>query len=188
VAPKDLAKEKSGGFSNIHRLANGEIGIAWLGTFDDPKKEGRPLKFAQTTPDGGITPAQVIDKQSSECCRTAIASGQDGKVFVAFRDLLPKEIRDISLTISSDNGETFGQAHDFSKDYWEVNGCPHNGPSLVRAKHKIYAGWFTNSKKHRGVNFAVLDSTGQVMEHYNISSKGQFIQVGHSSNGRAIMA
>src|SRR5690606_18887607 len=114
---------------NIIRLDDGEVGAAWLGANPDGGKEGRPVKFAKTTKNGGFGDAVLIESFACQCCRTALSRNGSGQVSVVFRDLLPGSVRDISVSKSFDNGRTFSAAAPFSNDNWVIDGCPHNGPS-----------------------------------------------------------
>lgn len=187
VAPEDLAANRSSGFSNLRRLTDGEIGIAWLGT-GASETEGRPVKFARTKPDGTLDQSRVVDPENCQCCRTAVTAAENGTVYVAYRNLLPGSIRDISLAVSNDNGKSFKKPVSFSDDQWVVEGCPHNGPSLTAWGSQLNATWFTNAEKHQGVNYAVLDAEGKVIKHWNISAKGQFIQNDFLSDGTPVLA
>lgn len=179
VAAADLAKGQSSSFANVVRLADGEIGITWLGTTDpdlQEKYKGRPIKFTKTE-GNALKEPQLIDPEGCECCRTALSSSPEGQVFLTYRNLLPGSIRDISYVSSDDNGENFKKINSFSEDQWKINGCPHNGPSVQNIGGKAFVAWFTGSEKHSGVNLAELDSVGSVVNRYNLSESGRFAQV-----------
>ena len=188
VAPEALAKSKSSGFAGLGRLGDGEIGIIWLGSADGPGTDGRPVKFARTKPDGSIGESLVIDPGTCQCCRTAVTAGENGEVYVAYRNLLPGSIRDISMATSIDTGKSFQKPVSFSNDQWKVEGCPHNGPSLVAQGTQINATWFTDADTHRGVNYAILTPDGTVKKRYNLSSTAQFIQNDFLVDGTPVMA
>lgn len=186
--PEDLAQGKSGNFTNMSRLNNGEIGIAWLGTDFSSENGGRPIKFTQTTADGSVLKSQTIVPNGCECCRTAVAPGPEDVIYVAYRNLLEGSIRDISLVSSLNDGEDFGEPISFSGDYWEIEGCPHNGPSLSTFGNQIATAWFAEGDYHEGVNFAYLNEKGEMTDYWNLSKAGQFIQNSFLSDGTPIMA
>lgn len=191
VVPEDIKEGKSAGFSNLTRLADGEIGIAWLSTASAAENEGyvgRPVKFAKTLTDRGVGPAKIIDPHGCECCRTALAVSSDNGIFVAYRNLLPGSIRDISMVSKTNGSADFSTPVSFSNDHWKVDGCPHNGPALTFANNKVYTTWYTNAAKHEGVNFAELNKSGKVLQEFNLSSSGQFADVGISSDSLPIVA
>jgi len=65
------------------------------------------------------------------CCKTAIATSKDGTIYVAFRNIYPGSLRDISFTLSRDNGRTFSPPVRVSEDHWQLNGCPDDGPTIA---------------------------------------------------------
>jgi hypothetical protein len=64
------------------------------------------------------------------CCETAIAAGRDGSVFVAWRNIYPVNLRDISFAVSRD-GKTFSAPVRVSEDHWVINGCPDDGSTMA---------------------------------------------------------
>lgn len=187
VAPKDYQHKLSSSFSGMARLDNGEIGIAWLGTNKDEAKKGRPVKFAQTVGKDSLSEPILIDEEACECCRIALNTNRNGELMLAYRDLLPGNIRDISAVTSHDNGKTFKTPVSFSGDHWEINGCPHNGPSVVGSNGHFFVTWFTGKEGKSGVNYAVLDSLGRMKSRTRIDAQGQFIQVGLLANTNPIL-
>lgn len=190
IAPEDIKEGKSASFSNLIRLVDGEIGIAWLSTADVDKGneyKGRPVKFAKTLPNGKIGQAEIIDPHGCECCRTAVATNDENEIFVAYRNLLPGSVRDISMVSNTNSSAGFSSPVSFSNDHWKVDGCPHNGPALTFVNHAVYATWYTNAAKHEGVNFAELDKSGKVLQKINLSSNGQFADITKSSDNLPIM-
>lgn len=186
VAPKDYDNKQSSSFANLTRLDDGEIGITWLSTQENSEK--RPLKFAKTEGKTGLTEPIEIDTQACECCRTAISSTDDGYVSIAYRDLLDGPIRDISIARSTDNGESFSTPNSFSNDQWEVDGCPHAGPSVTSHKGQSFVTWFTGSNKDEGVNYAQVDDSGNMDFKKHIDTDGHYIQLDLMPNKKPIMA
>lgn len=163
-------------FSNLCRLDDGEIGIAWLDTDTTGVHRGRPVRFAKTGGGIGFEPSVLVDSAACECCRTAIGSDGNGHITIAFRDLHAGPIRDISISSSPDGGQTFAAATAFSGDNWQVDGCPHNGPSIVRGGGKTYITWFTGSAKS-GVFYAELDGENNVVAKRQLNQGGRFAQL-----------
>jgi hypothetical protein len=67
------------------------------------------------------------------CCKTALAVGQDGATYAAWRQVYPGNLRDIAFTTSRDGGRSFSAPSRVSEDGWEINGCPDDGPSMAIA-------------------------------------------------------
>ena len=78
------------------------------------------------------------------CCKTAIATGGDGTIFSAWRQVYAGSIRDIALSLSKDGGRTFTAPAKVSDDRWVINGCPDDGPALaVDAQARVHVVWPT---------------------------------------------
>ena len=182
----DTSAGKSRSFADITRLGNGEIGATWLDAPGGNKEGGRPVKFAKTNGRNGFGNERLVDSLACECCRTAISSN-DGKISIVFRDIIDDNIRDISVSTSSDNGETFSPAFSFSDDDWVINGCPHNGPSVVNSKENVYAAWFTGSDK-KGVYYSELNNNHEVVFKKLISPNGKNIQLCLMADGSRVLA
>ncbi len=164
-------------FSGLNRLTDGEIGVAWLDNNPDPNVKSRPLMFAKTSKDGRFNDAVEVTSKSCECCRIAVSGDQDGQILIAFRNLTDEEVRDISMSISADDGLSFSAPADLSQDHWIVDGCPHNGPALAVGNGKRYLSWFTGVEGKEGVYYAEFDKDGKNLRRELLSEDGQFAQI-----------
>lgn len=176
------------GFSNMLRLDDGEIGIAWLGT-GPASVVGRPVMFAKSTKEGGFTRAILVDSVACQCCRIALSTDGNGDVKLAFRNLLPGSVRDISITGSADNGNSFIRPVSFSGDDWIIDGCPHDGPSIVNNADNTFAAWYAGSSAHEnaGVYYAELDKGNHTLTKRMIAARGKFIQLCLMPDGTRII-
>ncbi len=184
----DVKKGLSASFSGLTRLGDGEIGVTWLGT--NPGKQehmARPVFFAKTHGKEGFGKEILITRSACQCCRTALSSDKEGEISIAFRDILPGEIRDISVSTSSNDGITFNKAVSFSNDDWVVDGCPHNGPSVVTGNGHTYVTWFTGGDKG-GVYYGALDSARKLLVKKQLSPNGHFIQLCLMPDGTRVTA
>lgn len=163
-------------FADIIRLDDGEIAVSWLDTDPINPALGRPVKFARTNANEGFGRAVLVDSAACQCCRTAMSTNGQGQVNVVFRDLLPGSIRDISISVSSDNGFNFSKPIPFSNDHWVVDGCPHNGPSVVFVGATKYVSWYTGAKRS-GVYYAELDANNKTVVKRELSSEARFVQL-----------
>lgn len=190
TTPKSVYKNRpekaSISFSGISRLGNGEIGVAWLGT-SDPSQEGRPVMFAQTKNGDGFQDPVTIDQSACECCRVAIASDTSGIISIAYRDLLPGSIRDITIRNSYDGGKNFENLEGITHDLWEINGCPHNGPAILRDIETTFLTWSTGGK-NPGVHYAEYNNKGDETNRKYLSSQARFIQLCLLPNGTRMVA
>lgn len=170
----DSTPGKSHSFFDVTRLKNGEIGCIWLDT--SIVGSGRPVLFAQTDSLHRFTAETIVDSFACQCCRLALYAGKSGAIHAMYRDIINDSIRDISVSTSTDNGNTFSQPICFSGDNWNIDGCPHNGPDVVSDKKNIYATWFTGAKE-TGVYYAELSHTGELKRKTKISAAGVYIQL-----------
>ncbi len=178
-------KERS--FAAMTRLSNGEIGVCWLDTTIDPKRAGRPVKFAATAGNDGFRHEVLVDSSACECCRTSISSDTQGHIAVVYRDITGNNIRDISVSRSADNGQSFSTPVLFSNDGWQISGCPHNGPSVANTVDTTYATWFTGGTQS-GVYYGELDSSNQIIRRERISADSRNIQLALLANGAKVLA
>ncbi len=190
TSPKSVFGESdklSFSFSSFTRLEDGEIAAACLGTNFDAPNGGRPVLFAKTVKDQGFSEPIIVENEACQCCRTAISGGSNGHISIVYRDLIPGDIRDITLITSFDNGESFSKPDPFSDDFWEVSGCPHNGPSVKVKGDKTYVAWFSGGIMS-GVYYAEIDAEGKMTDKRNINSYGKFIQLDILGNGTPVTA
>ncbi len=143
-------------FHALHASANGDVIAAWL-----DGREGRSAAFLARSGDGGSTwgaNTRLSMGEACPCCRTAIASRADGSVWVAWRTVMPGNIRDIVVARSRDGGATFGEARRVHADDWVFEACPHAGPSLLAdSLGRVHIAWWTGKAGRSGVWYARAD-------------------------------
>src|SRR5262245_29518128 len=106
--------------------------------------------------DGTLGKEVLLDGRVCECCQTSAAPTPDGMAIV-YRDRSEKEVRDISI-VRLKNGE-WAEPQPLSKDGWEINGCPVNGPAISSVRQNLAVAWFTAARDQRRV-FATLSADG----------------------------
>jgi hypothetical protein len=91
--------------------------------------------------DGSIAP-QGVTGGVCYCCKTAIAAGEGGSLFLAWRHVYPGNMRDIAFTVSRDGGRSFAAPVRVSEDKWQIEGCPDDGPSMaVDNQGRVHVVW-----------------------------------------------
>ena len=120
--------------------------VAWLDERDIEPKEADPSKapthmhtesnrvvYFASSADGGRTfsPNLRVAGEVCPCCKTSLAVGEDGRVYVGWRQVLAGNFRHIAVASSEDGGQTFSPASIVSDDRWELQGCPVSGPALA---------------------------------------------------------
>ena len=145
----------------MHSLAvdkDGRIFLAWLDERNIKKPEhtggshhdgGEPNSevFFSFSEDGGKTFAQnkKLATEVCPCCKTTLLVANDGKVYTAWRQVLPGEFRHIAVAHSTDNGRTFSGGVVVSDDKWQISACPVSGAalSLDDDDGSLVAAWYT---------------------------------------------
>lgn len=130
------------------------------GTMDMSTISGAQIWVA-TSHDGGatFTEGTTVAKSTCQCCRTSLAIGPDGAVYVAWRHIYPGEQRDMAIAKSTDRGQTFSDPVRIHNDEWEFRGCPHSGPSIaVDSNGGIHAAWYTGTPSGTGLYYAFANS------------------------------
>jgi hypothetical protein len=74
--------------------------------------------------------AREIAKGVCYCCKTALAA-RNNRLYAAWRHVYPGNLRDIAFTTSMDDGRTFAAPVRVSRDGWEIEGCPDDGPAIA---------------------------------------------------------
>lgn len=134
----------------MHSLAigsDGRIYVAWLDErnikpMKDMKMEAKTAGhhmesnrevFLASSADGGrtFTTNQQIASDVCPCCKTALASGPEGRVYLSWRQVLPGDFRHIAVASSADGGKTFSKPVIVSDDQWMIKGCPVSGAALA---------------------------------------------------------
>ncbi|MEP6592642.1 MAG: sialidase family protein [Acidobacteriota bacterium] len=107
-------------------VARAQLSQLFFATLDDPAS------------------AHAIASGVCYCCKTSVATGSDGSIFAAWRQVYPGNIRDIAVTRSKDGGAHFAPPVRVSEDNWAIDGCPENGPALaVDGMNTVHVVWPT---------------------------------------------
>lgn len=127
---------------------------------DGPKSE---IRVARSVDNGvSFEPSVVVDTIACPCCKTNIICAGNGDIFVAWRREYPGNIRDIVIAKSTDKGLSFSDPVLVNADNWQIDGCPHNGPSVAIADDgAIFVSWFTGKEIQPGSYLAVSRDGGE---------------------------
>lgn len=153
VSVTDTSVFGSYNFHALHAAADGTIYVSWL-----DGRDGKSATYMTRSTDGGRTWAanvRVAPGESCPCCRTAIATADDGALYLAWRTVLPGSIRDIVVSRSADRGQTWSEPVRVHADEWRFDACPHAGPSLqVDGEGRLHVAWWTGKEGRAGVWYA----------------------------------
>jgi len=121
---------------------------------------------ASVRPDGARAEASVATNVCF-CCKTSVAAGPNGAVFVAWRHIYPVNLRDMAVAASTDGGRTFGPPIRVSEDGWQLEGCPEDGPSIgVDRSGAVHIAWPTladvkSETQRKGIFYSVSTDGGR---------------------------
>jgi hypothetical protein len=162
-APVTVASDSAFGTRNFHALhsaADGSLYVAWL-----ESNQGKSKTFLTRSTDAGVTwttPVMADSAQSCPCCRTAIATGADGSLYLAWRTVMPGNVRDVVVAKSTDHGATWASPVRVHADEWVFDGCPHAGPSMqVDSTGAVHIAWWTGKQGSAGTYYAKSTDGGK---------------------------
>ncbi|MES2523655.1 MAG: sialidase family protein [Gemmatimonadota bacterium] len=149
----DAAVFGSYNFHALHVSAEGVLYASWL-----DGRDGKSATYLTRSTDGGATweaNRRVAPGEACPCCRTAIATATGGIVYIAWRTVMPGNIRDIVVARSSDGGVTFAPPVRVHADDWVFEACPHAGPSMATDPDgRLHVTWWTGKDGNAGVFYA----------------------------------
>ena len=128
----------------------GQVFLAWLDKRDlsAAQAQGQAYRgaavYVAQSDDGGVSfrPNLKAADHSCECCRVEMALDRDGIPVILWRHVFGKNTRDHAL-LKLDGQSVMQRA---SQDGWELDACPHHGPTLSIGEDGIYhLAWFTNA-------------------------------------------
>lgn len=177
----DTVAGKSRSYFDIERLPNGEVGASWLDIKLNEETGGRSVRFAQTTQAKGFGNEVLIDSSACQCCRIDVYTDDTQNIFVAYRGLakgpLGKQVRDMMIATSTDGGGTFSTPVVISADNWNIDGCPHTGPSLCSNKAGLISLWYTEGSG-TGIYYAQrADNSAPFTQRERVSVNGHHPQL-----------
>jgi hypothetical protein len=156
------ASNESQRFEALGLDADGTVFAAWLDKRNripaqqhGRKYDGAGLFFASSG-DGGATysESRLAQDNTCECCRLGLAFAGPGRPVLVFRNIFEGGVRDHAVVAFSDLA-TPGEVHRISQDDWQIDACPHHGPSLsISAEGTFHVAWYTNGKVRKGLFYA----------------------------------
>jgi hypothetical protein len=171
IRVNDDQKPNDHGMHSLAVAADGSVYVAWLDERNvtvaqvedmkmNAKSSGHHMEsnrdvFLSCSTDGGrsFSPNQSIASDVCPCCKTNLAVGHDGRVYVSWRQVLPGDFRHIAVSSSSDQGKTFAEPVIVSNDEWVLKGCPVSGAALLAdASGTLRVLWYAGGDKgQRGI-------------------------------------
>jgi hypothetical protein len=160
VVPHRDGKKRQHGFLSLVPTADGKLGAIWLDGRNMPDEAHGNMALMHTSiaANGVLGSEAQIDNRVCECCQTSMTATPDGLVAV-YRDRSDKEIRDISMARYT-NGR-WSPPEDLSKDGWEIDGCPINGPEISSNGRNVAVAWFTAPDDKPAINLVMSADSGK---------------------------
>jgi hypothetical protein len=160
IAPHRDGKKRQHGFVSLVPTPDGKLAAIWLDGRNMANEEEGDMALMYTTiaANGTLGPEVQIDNRTCECCQTAMTATPDGLLAV-YRDRSDKEIRDISI-VRYTNGR-WSQPEALTKDGWEIDGCPINGPAVSSNGRNVAVAWFTAPDDKSQVNVLMSNDSGK---------------------------
>ncbi|WP_143473478.1 glycoside hydrolase family 32 protein [Flavilitoribacter nigricans] len=158
------------GFVSFLNFNNGKIGAIWLDgrNYGQAEHEGHgghgaggepdmTLRYATIDAQGNIADDHELDPKVCSCCQTDAALLPDGAI-VVYRDRSAEEVRDIGYVRLIDGEWTAPQQ--IADDFWEIAGCPVNGPGVSTRGKNVAVSWYTAAEGQAQVKLAFSTDQG----------------------------
>src|SRR5699024_7621031 len=69
---------------------------------------GTQVRLARSTNQAqSFSPGKIVAWRTCQCCRTAVAVGDDGSIYLVWRHIFGDNIRDMAIARSKDEGKSF---------------------------------------------------------------------------------
>jgi hypothetical protein len=148
-------------FDSIHVAPDGVVHMAWIDGREG-KKESATYVTRSTDHGRTVVKNLKVDEHTCVCCRTSFTTGPDGTLYVAWRKILPGELRETVVARSTDGGQTFSAPVIVGHDRWVFPGCPHRPASIGTDRQgRLYVVWYTEGVDETpSIFLAYSDDTG----------------------------
>jgi hypothetical protein len=163
VKVNDDPKPAVHGMHSLTVARDGRVYVAWLDERNvspikdmnmDAKAAGHHMEsnrevFVAASTDGGRSFAknQRVATDACPCCKTALATTSDGRVYLSWRQVLAGDFRHIAVASSPDHTQTFTTPVIVSDDQWVLSGCPVSGAALFAGNDgSVQVLWYSEGK------------------------------------------
>ncbi len=155
-------------FDSLTVDRDGRIYVTWVDKRDLEAATARGMKYAgaavyyAVSDDAGKTfrGDYKIADHTCECCRIGLVPGPQGGAVALWRHVFDGETRDHALAVLDPKGSR-PAVQRASFDNWQVNACPHHGPSIAFTpdgrRHQV---WFNVKEGEGGIFYASAAAEG----------------------------
>jgi len=153
------------GYPSMAIAPNGDLYATWIDSRDQKNDsyDNYSVYLAKSTDQGASFGKNIrVAEKICPCCRPTLAFGPNGEIMVFWRQVYPGSIRDMTVAVSSDGGNTFSEPQRVAQDNWKINGCPDSGAATARSGNRVYVAWLTEaSPELNGVRMTWSDDAGK---------------------------
>jgi hypothetical protein len=146
--------------------ASGGLFASWIDKRGASREELRDVASAvgyAWSRDGGATfdSDKVVRDRSCDCCAPAAALDAHGRPVLLYRNVAGARLRDHVMVTFADADKPAARRR-IAADRWEIDACPHHGPSLaVTADGACHAAWYTEGEARQGLFYARSTDAGR---------------------------
>ncbi len=153
-------------FESLFLTESGHLYLTWIDKRDleaaierEQPYSGAAVYYAVSS-DGGKSFSENyrVADHSCECCRIAIAPSGEENIAILWRQIFGVTTRDHAIAVITPQGD-MQEMHRASYDNWQIDACPHHGPSMTRSQSSgdYHMSWFSNGDSHQGVYYGRFD-------------------------------
>ncbi len=149
-------------FETLYLNEAGQLYLTWIDKRDleahikaEQPYAGAAVYHAVSKDQGAtFSPNYRVADHSCECCRIAIAPRGPEDIVILWRQIFGEMTRDHAIAVLTPDGETL-ETHRASYDEWQIDACPHHGPTMVQSGKSgdYHMSWFSNGDLHKGVYY-----------------------------------
>lgn len=159
-------------FESLYLTEAGDLYLTWIDKRDleaagesGEEYSGAAVYYAVSADNGAsFSKNYRVANHSCECCRIAIAPRGPENIAILWRQIFGDTTRDHAIAVLTPAGKTL-ETHRASYDEWQINACPHHGPTMIQSpvdSDAYHMSWFSNGDRHQGVYYGRFDfATGE---------------------------
>ena len=156
-------------FNEMWVSDNGEVQLVWLdgrhrlqSKQQGKKVNGSSLYYAKAKLNNNMFNFnnQMLANGTCVCCRLAIANNGSNNLAIFWRHIYGDNIREFALLTVNEQLEPKQISH----DYWQINGCPHQGGGIsITEDNSYHLVWFNQGQKGKGIFYSRSDNKGVLL-------------------------
>jgi hypothetical protein len=143
--------------------------------------------------DGGVE--RAVASGVCYCCKTALVTRPDGRLFAAWRHVYPGNIRDIAFASAGSDGLEFTPPVRVSQDEWQIDGCPDDGPAMAAGAdgtlHLVWPTVVSQPAPHKAMFYASSRDGRTFTSRVRVTPVGRSIahpQIAAAADGQIAVA